>query len=340
MINIYNIKEVVMSSVVTGAFEAVKIANKVTGAVEGPAEGKLEGRSFRHWSFYLLVTGSLVGVVAAVAGGVFNFPYLIAGGIILFVTNTVAAYYVKKFYPLKELEGYVEVMTAKINEMSQHITSLNKINKELDGTADRLDANLVEDKKVWEHGYDGVKKEADEIQRLTNKLEVTTKKLMKIEEMYKNLQNALNDFSNGVSDLAQNRNDINSKVSELADHVKGAEEVLGMINNENDEFDENNALYDQLNKANLNFLEQLHEELRKFMELHGETKGLTEVLEKQSVTLVKVSDQIAESLKAIEAIEKEEEKDRKEHDKYLKKAKKATKALESVALEISKLKEA
>lgn len=325
-----------MSHVVTGAYEAVKLANRVTGKSDPESQiGNLNGRRVRHWSYYLLLGASMIGGAAAIAAAIVGITPIIISGAIVFVTNGIGAYYVRKFDTFKELEDYVEVMSEKINEMSQYITRLQKVNRDLRQTADDLDENLDETIEVWEHGYDNIKSEADEIKRLTARLEVTTKKLKVMEEMYCKLQDGLNSFSNEVINLTQNRKDIDDRVAEWANQVKGSQVVLESLNSKNEDFDEQNAIYDELNKANLAFLIELQTELKQFLQLHADAKDLTQTLEHQGDVLTRVSEQIAESLREIGELENEEKQVKEDGRKLLRKTEKLTKALTKLVENIS-----
>lgn len=331
-----------MSAVVTGAFEAVKLANKVTGSKDSDSKiGDLKGRKVRHWSYYLLLTGAALGVAAIVAASILKIILLIVCGSILFVTNGIGAYYVRKFETFKELEDYVEVMTTKINELYDYLMQFKRVNRELKQTADELDENLDETVEVWEHGYNSIKSEAAEIDSLTTRLEITTKQLKKMEEMYQTLQKGLNNFSNEIVVMTENRKDINDKVSDLANQVTGAKDVLTSINSEKDKIEENNALYDQLNKKYLEFLEELQKELKAFLLLHADAQNLTQTLGKQGDALVKVNDQIADSLKKIEDMGAEvqvvETKVQKDGAKLLRKTEKMTQALTVLVENINKI---
>ena len=82
-------------------------------------------------------------------------------------SKLVGAFYIRRFDRFNELEDYVSVMSNKIVQMSHYIQDLKKINKELGDASEDFEDNLQEDIEVWEHGYNKVKKEAEEIEKLT-----------------------------------------------------------------------------------------------------------------------------------------------------------------------------
>ncbi len=321
--------------VIKGAAEAVKIAGAVTGKSE--SEPLPNGRRYRHWSFYLLLSGAVMGAVATVAliitTAVTSLFLLIPAIIMaaaLFVTDLIGAFYIRKFDRFKELGDYVQIMSDKIKELSGYVKNLEKINKELKGVRVDLEHNLEEDTKVWDEGVDKLKKERKEIEILSDKLEVSTKKLKKMEELYANLQNAVNLFSNKVVDLNENKNAIDGKVNELANKVTDAGKVLESFNNENEEFDENNVLYKELNNANVAFLQKFKEQLDKIFTMHYSAKELQETLERQGKALQKVSTEISASLDTISTLEAEEVRLTKESERILRKVGKAGKIIDDL----------
>ena len=315
-------------SVITSASKALKVANELTGS-QGTSSntGVHKGRTFKHWSFYVLLGGGLVGLVATIAASILTMYPLIACGVVLFVTSSVGAYYIRKFDTFNELEDYVEEMSNKILDLSKIIKDLKKINKEFKDTRKRFEADIEKDEKIWNDGDKKVRKSAEEIKRLTKSLDVTTKKLKKMEELYSNLQNAVNIFSNHVVGINENNKDMSNKIDKLANNVTDAKAVIESFDCENDEFDENNELYENLNKANLAFLTKFQEELEKIYKIQYSAKELKESLEKQSAALHEVTLRIQNSINKTEEYSKEEAAIKKENRRMLKKAEKMAEAL-------------
>jgi len=327
-----------MVSVITGAHEAVKLANKITQKDGSSAkEGELKGKVYRHWSYYLLITGAFVSAAGIVAASILKLSIvIIISSSILFVTNTIGAYYVRKFATLRQLEDYVDVMTTKINDLAGFVTNLQEILKELGQTRADLTHNLDETKEVWEFGYDKVHNENLRVAVLTEKLELTVKKLNKMQELYANLQEAVNLFSNHVADLSGHGAQMGEKVKQLADNVTGAGNILESFNSENEEFDEHNAMYDNLNRANLEFLTHFQSELDKIMQLQTSVNELNKALERQGISLVKVSEDITHSLDRIEIVEKEEQRLNQDGGELLSKTKKLIETLNTLTATIPK----
>lgn len=330
-----------MVSVLTGAHEALKIAKDVTGKTSNVTmqEGQLRGRRVKHWSYYLLVAGAIGGGIAGIIGAIISMTPLTVMGSILFVTNAIGAYYVRKFDTFNDLEDYVSVMSNSIKEMASYIKRLKAINKELKGIGDDFEDNLEQTTEVWEHGYDRVRKEAKEIERLTKRLEVTTKKLKKMEVLYANLQDAVNIFSNQVCDLNKGATDIDDTVEQLANQVTDSKAVIDKMNEENDEFDENNELYDQLNEANLEFLSGFQKELEKIMNMHEDAILIRDTLDEKEKSLRKVADTIATALKTISELQKQETEMKDKNSRLLEQADKLTEAMQQVTANIAALKE-
>jgi methyl-accepting chemotaxis protein len=329
-----------MVSVLTGAHEALKIAREVTGKNNiSQQEGQLRGRRVKHWSYYLLLAGAVAGAIAGIIGAIISMTPLTVMGSILFVTNAVGAYYVRKFDTFNDLEDYVSVMSNSIKEMAGYIKKLKSINKELRGIGDDFEDNLEETTQVWEHGYDQIRKEAKEIEKLTKRLETTTKKLKKMEVLYSNLQDAVNIFSNNVGDLSQGANDIDDKVGQLANQVTDSKAVLEQMDEENEEFDENNELYEQLNRANIDFLDSFQKELQKIVNMHDDAIKLRDTFDEKEKSLRKIADTISTALKTIAELQKQEDKAKDKNSRLLEQADRLTEAMQQVTANIASLQE-
>ncbi len=330
-----------MVSVLTGAHEALKIAKDVTGKKDDVTmqEGQLRGRRAKHWSYYLLVAGAIGGGIAGVVGAIISMTPLTVMGSILFVTNAIGAYYVRKFDTFNDLEDYVSVMSNSIKEMASYVKRLKSINQELRGIGDEFENNLEQTTEVWEHGYEEVRREAKEIERLTQRLEMTTKKLKKMESLYANLQDAVNIFSNQVGELNQGATEIDDTVGLLASQVTDSKAVIEKMNEENDEFDEHNALYDDLNHANLEFLSGFQKELEKIMNMHEDAILIRDTLDEKEKSLRKVADTIATALETIASLQKQENAMKDKNSRILEQADKLTDAMQQVTSNIAALKE-
>jgi chromosome segregation ATPase len=295
-----------MSSVLTMAHEAIKTANELTGKKTASGQEVVHnGRRYKHWSFYLLTIGAAVGVVTLIVASILKIYPLIVCGALLFITNALGAYYVQKFDTLHDLEDYVEVMSEKIKDLSSNIKELKEVNKGLKETHDKLQTNLKETKVVWEDGAKGVKSEADKIGELTKRLETTQKKLASMQYLYENLQNAVKSFSGEVSSLGSTSTQFTENTKKFAGKVSDAKEVLKTFDKENEEFDENNVLFDKLNKANLEFLNSFKLELGKIAALRKEADGLKAALEEKGGKLFLATKELSEQLARQEKINKE-----------------------------------
>lgn len=293
-----------MMTVITNAQEAIRIANSIQGTTQSIVANTK--KRFKHWSFYVLLLSSAGGAVAVVVASVMSIYTLIVAGVILCATNALGAFIVRKLDGCEDLAGCVDVMATKIRELALYVKEMQKVNEDLKGVRKDLNNNLKEDIRVWEHGYSEVKKSADQIQNLTNQLDITTKKLKITEELYANLQNAVNKFSNHVVDLNENNKSIDQKVSKLAGKVTDAQVILDSLNDKNANFDENNEIYEKHNNANIAFLERFEQELSKIFSLQTGAKEFRETLEKQGNALEKVSMDINSSLEKIEKLNNNE----------------------------------
>jgi len=299
-----------MSVVLTGAHEALKLANHVTGKKDSLVlqEGKQRGRSGRHWSYKVQVagaiTGALVGVVAAIAGLI---PLAIISAI-LFVTNAIGAYYVRKFDLMNDLEDYVDEMARRINEMAGHITELKQVNKNLEQVNLRIGHNIDRTKTVFDDGVKRTENELSELADLQKKYDHTLESLQRVSEMYADLQNSVNAFSNEVGALSQGKNELSDEVNRLAGHVTSGADILRAVDAEGDDLGALVAQMDANNAANAQFLNRITREIERLVTLLNEAQSLRATLDNKGGVVLRAAEELNQATKRTEnALKKREE---------------------------------
>lgn len=293
-----------MLETLLGAKEAIRKVGEITGKKE--EVGELKGRKVNHWSFYLLCSGAAVGGLAAVIAAVIGVYSVVVSGAILFVSNAVGAYYVRKFNTFTQLEDYIKILSKKIDEMEVYVKGLKKVYKGLKNLHGDFEDNLEDSEEIWKNGYEEIHKESEKISELNKKLALTTSKLKSMEKLYANLQDAVNLFSNEVIDLNMGAEKMENNLSEFANQVEGSKSILELFDEENEEFDENNEEYQKLNKANLLFLASFQKELKTVVGMQKSALELQEELDEKEVNIKKMSEEVALSIQTLEKLIKEQ----------------------------------
>ncbi|CRX38825.1 hypothetical protein [Estrella lausannensis] len=295
-------------SVFLGAAEALQFAKETVGDAVGEVsiEGEMGGRRYRHWSFWVLAAGATVGAVAAVAAFIFSVQAIAWPSVFIFVTNSIGAYYIRKFDTLRELEDYVDLMAKKIKILSTIILDLKRINQGLSSTADKLEENRHKTEDLFREEEEKINHSAAEFEKIAQKLADTERKLEKIKELYDNLQKGVLEFSKEVGKLEGHGQQFELKLKEMAETIGSSMRVLEGLDAEDKEFDELNAVYNRLNEANLKFLSEFQGELGKVLGLFEEAENIRAILESRSEQLARISHEFGSHLDRLEKLEKKE----------------------------------
>lgn len=265
-----------------GAHEALNVANEVLGNKNDPREVNLGGRRYRHWSFYLLLLGATAGAVTIIVASILTIYTLIAAGVILFVTNAIGAYYVRKFDRFRELEDYVNILNSRIHEMADQVKTLKHVKDELNGTATALDNNVKETEKVWDKGAKDVRKQAEELEKTRVKLVETEKRLRTYQGLYENLSKSVGAFSNNVADFNAGNKVFDAHIEKLTDEVAKHREVVDSLHAADAEIDKDTDIYQRLNEANVAFLNDFQRQLAKIGSFHEDAKTIRADLDKRT----------------------------------------------------------
>lgn len=292
-------------SAIVSATDAIKLASSTIG--ENPDQPKPAAQG-RHWSFYVLATGSAIGLVCGVAALALKVYAVVVVGAVLFVTSGIGAYYVQKFALLTQLDDYVILLADKVKKLATTITDLRKTNDGLKKTAQDLSVDLKKANDAWKNGAASIESKAKELDETAKKLAEAQNKLEKMQGLYVNIQKAVATFSTNVGELAKSNISFNADLAKLADEIKVAFDVSTKLDSENKQFDANNEVYDRMNKMNLEFLQILEKDIGNIMKLKVDADKVVKPIEATSVALSNVSTQIEGSIHKIEDMESKETK--------------------------------
>lgn len=302
---------------IVGAHEALNVANEVLDKKADRKEAELGGRKYRHWSFYLLLLGATAGAITVIVASILTIYTLIAAGAILFVTNAIGAYYVRKFDQLRDLEDYVNILSDRVHQMAGQVKTLRQLKDELNGTAKVLDQNVKDTAKVWDKGAADVKKQAEELNKTRIKLEETEKRLRTYQGLYENLSKSVGAFSNNVANFNEGNKVFDAHIGKLTDEVAKHQEVVATLHAADVEMDKDLDVYKRLNEANMAFLTDFQQQLKKIGSFHDDAATLSKTIERRAQQVHEASIVVREALDKVIKLSKEEQTQNAQFEKQI-----------------------
>ena len=189
-----------MSSIEVAAKEAVKVIKRAIGDDKTEEEvSNYQGRNYKHWSYYLLVTGAIVGAATAIIAAIIGITTLIVAGAALFVCNAIGAYYIARFDTYNDLEDLADILTKKVRQLADHVLNFEKLNQREEELNDQHEEFIEDDKllndeliairrKFQEAMEGGHEQHLDELERLTQQNDKLCTKLAALEESHDSLE--------------------------------------------------------------------------------------------------------------------------------------------------------
>ncbi len=295
----------------------LKASSKTTASEQSVWRGK-------HWSYYVLVGGCLVGAVIAVAGLIQQNGFHILSGCILFITTGIGAYYNKKFANLTTLGTLVNLLTLKVKETAKELRDLKQINNDFSIANDTLKIDIAKVNKAFGEGKTKLDDKINELQKVEESLKETERKMEILNLLYEKMKTSTHFFSVEMQQMIDQSLHFKETGKELRGEVDKFDgendEFKVMIKNfdgENSEFVEENK---QLAKFNDTFTVQLQQ-----------MKKMSEDDRKVQMDLMKEIEQLSKNSEEIRSTSHEIEKAQA-------KAEKKDQKLESLLKELDELK--
>jgi hypothetical protein len=288
------------------AKEALDLAQNVLEKKDPSIEGDLKGRRVRHWSFFLLISGAAIGVGTLIGAIIIGVYAIATVCFVLFATNSIGAFFIRRFDTLRNLEDYVTVMADRIKQLTATVTSLRDVRFSLEESHHKFKNNRERTRKVWQEGAIELKNKTEELAQTTALLVETQEKLVKTEDLYRSVKDVLLLFSQEVLHLTNAGGVMGTHLIGLKEKVEGLVHTVAHLDLENIEFDRQTTLYNDLNQANLTFLKGLKEEMVHMEALASQAKELKAILETKAPLFTRVSEDFERYLMRIEEIVREE----------------------------------
>lgn len=133
-----------------------------------------------HWSFYVMVTGTVVAVAALAAAIIFKLSIVFAVAFgVLAATHLIGSIVVYRFSALQGLDEEVNRLKLELQQQRANVQNLDSANTDLAKTTEQLQTQIKEREKALTDGSAKINTQADEINRISTKLQQTEEQLEK-----------------------------------------------------------------------------------------------------------------------------------------------------------------
>lgn len=212
------------------------------------AQGTLNGRSYTHWSYYIFMTGTVVGLVALVAAAILTNYIIITAGSAFFLFNALASYYIKKFSLFKNLDDQVKKITSEMQQYKDRNQELEKLNDALT----KIDKNmsLVPGKfaKVIKDGDKEIDEDIKNIKDLTAQLKSSEQELSQIAIVAVDINNSLGAIGTETNRLSDNENNLHKSLELLLEDINKLQKTITTFRAEVETLSGQTVIYTRLNE--------------------------------------------------------------------------------------------
>lgn len=290
-------------SAVTSMIEDVGILAKIKDNVLGTAgqKGDLQGRSVTHWSFWVFIAGSIVGLIVAVVAIIFGIYPAVVTSFLLSATNGLAAFYIKRLGVIKDLDQYdknLKENMGKLKKVDDNIgktdEDLKKINTDLQSVPTKLQEEI-------EKGKQEITQKVSEIETLTKKLGDAEGKIANLAAVARDLNHATGDLSQEMLKFGEDNNAFSGQVKEIGTEMNELKENNDKIVKEILTIDADKIIFTKMNEdfakqigtfgKMFNLMKDMYKEAHKEMDkLHQEVSTLKTVIPETAQTAEKIQE--------------------------------------------------
>lgn len=187
--------------------------------------GNMSGRNISHWSTHLAMTGTLIGAIAFVSGIALDSIVVAALGGMLFVTNGISAYYLKKFSVFNSIDEVIHALAETIHELYQQIVGLHAQIGALGPSTQRLSDERIKIEARLKESNETIAR----LEKVEKQFAETNKKFTKLANIYGPLKDAVDNFIRNVSELKQNEIDLTLLAKAVKDLANERTRLEGSI---------------------------------------------------------------------------------------------------------------
>lgn len=278
------------------------------------------GRSYNHWSEKLTIASAAFGTACAVVGFMLKNTIFGVFGVLLGLSNGIAAFFLHKFLPLKALEGHVQDLTGQVDRVDDQLERLKASNKQLQDFKDQFGPMMEEAQKAQavmekrlEDKTAAWEKAVKDFQESENKLDGVSQVLTKVQGVNSTLNSQIATLEADNKVFQENVEKLNGQVSQLQEIEKG--------------YAVENA---RLEKTNTAMTQQSKELQNQFSALQGEMGNLQVTADKLTQERTALEKQVTALQTSLETANQATDKAAKEAASYAQ----AAKALEEASKQI------
>lgn len=202
--------------------------------------GDLQGRVTTHWTFFVFVAGSMIGVVVAVAAAVFQMWSLVALGAVMCATNVIGSVYSYTLSSLPALEEAINRLAERVRNLSDIIIELNRVRTELNDIAERASGLASQYKETIDTTNKDLRSKIEEIEK-------TNKKVTDLEKKFEKFRGIVVDMEKTTSELTKDTVEFGLKSDLLKGKVDHLDASLIDLKNSNISFQDGISKIDKNN---------------------------------------------------------------------------------------------
>lgn len=295
---------------------SIALAQKALDSAKPEEKVRFSGNKSSPWSFKLLVAGTLIAAITAVAQAILNLQGWVIISVALTVIQGIGAYYLHQFGLLEEFDFYLQKLSDKVQEFATDIGLVRTENKKLKESADDFKKAIEENKKVIEEAKQESIKEKERFDQVYKKLSATETKLEELKTYSANIEKTVSSLEAENSKMEKNKAALEADIETLKANVEAAKNSEPLMRQQIDklaaelkDFQTKNQQLAQANailtkekqdiQTGLNSIYQEHQKLK------AENEKLTKTLEGyQTVTteMISISDHMDSNKKEIRAM--------------------------------------
>lgn len=205
-----------MSFVLELAQGALKATTGLPDLNSKNSVGSLQGRVVTHWTFYMFMAGSAVGLVTTVVASVFQSWGLVILGGVLCATNVVGTIYASMLGPIPALEDETKRLGKQVATLNDDIKQLNIANDDLKGIQKKANEMEEEYKTSIKTGEKLLSDKVKEIQKVTTQLNEASEKVKKLETIVKDIGKQTEVFSKETIKLQEENGLLSKNVDKMS----------------------------------------------------------------------------------------------------------------------------
>jgi DNA repair ATPase RecN len=196
-----------MSTILSAAQTAYEVSNSALQALNEPADEqpKKAGSLWQYWPFAAAGMTCLITAVSAVALSVLGNAALGVLLAIAAVASGVLTIYLWSFSNLKNLDGYIQVLSKNISTLSQTALRLSGVNKDLARTRAGLEADVKERASLLEQAKVEFSRD---IQKLTAELQESQMHVAEMKKIFDSSHGVISEMTSKINDFVHLNQDL------------------------------------------------------------------------------------------------------------------------------------